>query len=155
MGEELDRRSFYGLSPGRPPGSPESAIPTSPKFPQFISSCVLQEIGLQDSGAGALKRVLPLGMMAKSAINSLVNRRHGRTLQAIFVTPVNGNIEWRRIEALLLALGASRTERAGAAVSFELNGVVAQFHRPHPDKATLRYRAKDARAFLSQAGVGP
>ena len=44
---------------------------------------------------------------------------------------MDGNIEWRRIEALLLALGASRTERAGAAVSFELNGVVAQFHHPH------------------------
>ncbi len=94
-------------------------------------------------------------MMAKSAINSLVNRRHGRTLQAIFANPVNGNIEWRRIEGLFRALGASRTERAGAAVSFELNGVVAQFHRPHPDKAALRYRVKDARAFLEQAGVGP
>lgn len=94
-------------------------------------------------------------MMAKSAINSLVNRRHGRTLQAIFADPVNGNIEWRRIEGLFLALGAARTERAGSAVSFELNGVVAQFHRPHPDKAALRYRVKDARAFLLQAGVGP
>ena len=94
-------------------------------------------------------------MMATSAISSLVNRRHGKTLQAIFATPVNGNIEWRRIEALLLALGASRTERAGAAVGFELNGVVAQFHRPHPDKAALRYRVKDARAFLELAGAGP
>ena len=94
-------------------------------------------------------------MMAKSAINSFVNRRHGGTLQAIFADPVNGNSEWRRIEALFLALGAARRERAGAAVSFELNGIVAQFHRPHPDKAALRYRVKDARAFLEQAGVGP
>ena len=46
---------------------------------------------------------------------------------------MNGNIEWRRLEALFLALGATRTERAGAAVSFDLNGAVAQFHRPHPD----------------------
>ena len=59
-----------------------------------------------------------------------MNRWHERTLQAIFANPVNGNIEWRRIEALFLALGAVRTERAGAAVSFALNGVVAQFHRP-------------------------
>ena len=88
-------------------------------------------------------------MTAKSAINSLVSRRHGRTLQAIFATPVNGNIEWRRIEALSLAPGASRMERAGAAVSFELNGVVAQFHRPHPDKAALRYRVRDARVLQS------
>ena len=93
--------------------------------------------------------------MAKSAISSLVNRRHGRTLQTVFANPVNGNIEWRRIEAPFLALGATRRERAGAAVSFELNGVVAQFHRPHPDKAALRYRVKDARALPEQAGVGP
>lgn len=63
--------------------------------------------------------------IAKGAISNLVNRRHGRTLQAIFTDPVNGNIEWRLIEALFLALGAARTERAGAAVSFELNGIVA------------------------------
>lgn len=93
--------------------------------------------------------------MAKSATNRLVNRRHGRTLQAIFTDPVNGNIEWRRIEALFLALGATRMERTGSAVSFELNGAVAQFHRPHPDKAALRYRVKDARAFLEWAGVRP
>ena len=94
-------------------------------------------------------------MMAKSATNRLVNRRHGRTLQAIFADPVDGNIEWRRIEALFLALGATRMERMGSAVSFELNGAVAQFHRPHPDKAALRYRVKDARAFLEWAGVRP
>ena len=96
-----------------------------------------------------------LAMMAESVINGLVNRRHVRTLQAIFADPVNGNIEWRRIEALFLALGAVRTERAGAAVSFALNGAVAQFHRPHPNKAALRYRVKDARGFPEQAGVGP
>ena len=89
--------------------------------------------------------------MAESVITSVVNRRHERTLQAIFANPMNGNIEWRRIEAL----GAVRTERAGAAVSFALNGAVAQFHRPHPNKAALRYRVKDARGFLEQAGIRP
>ncbi len=84
-----------------------------------------------------------------------MNRRHERTLRAVFADPVNGNIEWRRIEALFLALGATRTERAGAAVSFALNDQVAQFHRPHPSKAALRYRVKDARRFLQQAGVVP
>ena len=94
-------------------------------------------------------------MIAKTAIYSRVNRRHTTTLRAVFADPVNGNIEWRRIETLFLALGAERTERAGAAVHFTLNGAVAQFHRPHPDKAALRYRVKDARNFLEQAGVRP
>jgi hypothetical protein len=68
--------------------------------------------------------------------------------------PVNGNIEWRKIEALFLALGAIRTERAGSAVSFVLNDVRADFHRPHPDEAAfLRYRVKDARQFLERAGI--
>ena len=93
--------------------------------------------------------------MTESVINGLVNRRHVRMLQAIFADPMNGNIEWRRIEALFLALGAVRTERAGATVSSALNGAVAQFHRPHPNKAALRYRVRDARDFPEQAGIRP
>ena len=81
--------------------------------------------------------------------------RQTKTLRAIFADPVNGNIEWRKIEALFLALGAVRKERAGAAVSFTLNHTVAQFHRPHPNKAALRYRVRDARKFLEQAGIRP
>jgi len=82
-----------------------------------------------------------------------MNSKHKQTLKIIFTNPVNGNIEWRKIEALFLALGAIRTERAGFAVSFILNNIRADFHRPHPDKASLRYRVKDARKFLEQAGI--
>jgi len=74
-------------------------------------------------------------------------------LEAIFSEPVNGNIEWRKIESLFLSLGAVRTERAGSAVSFVLNDIRVDFHRPHPDKEALRYRVKDARKFLEQAGI--
>ncbi len=56
---------------------------------------------------------------------------------------------------LLLALGAVRTEKAGSAVSFVLNDVRVDFHRPHPNKEALRYRVKDARRFLEQAGITP
>ena len=82
-----------------------------------------------------------------------MNSKHKKTLKIIFTNPVNGNIEWRKIEALFLALGAIRTERAGSAVSFILNNIRADFHRPHPDKASFRYRVKDARKFLEQAGI--
>ena len=82
-----------------------------------------------------------------------MNSKHKKTLKIIFTNPVNGNIEWRKIEALFLALGAIRTERAGSAVSFVLNNIRADFHRPHPDKASLRYRVRDARKFLEQAGI--
>ena len=84
-----------------------------------------------------------------------MNSKHRQTLNSIFTDPVNGNIEWRKIEALFLALGAIHTEGAGSSVSFVLNDVRVYFHRPHPDKAALRYRVKDARKFLEQAGITP
>jgi len=82
-----------------------------------------------------------------------VNSKHTKTLRAIYFDPVNGNIEWRKIESLLLALGAVRTEESGSSVSFVLNDVRADFHRPHPNKEALRYRVKDTRMFLTQAGI--
>jgi hypothetical protein len=94
-------------------------------------------------------------MTSKYDIIHLMNSQQRKTLRIIFPDPVNGNIEWRKIESLFLALGAVRTERADSAVSFVLNDVRADFHRPHPDKAALRYRVKDARKFLNQAGIIP
>jgi len=64
-------------------------------------------------------------------------------------------MEWRKIESLFLALSPMRTERSGSAVSFVLHGVRADFYRPHPDQAALRYRVRDARKFLEMAGVTP
>jgi hypothetical protein len=94
-------------------------------------------------------------VIAIYAIIQAVNSKHRKTLNSIFTDPVNGNIEWRKIEALFLTLGAIRTEGTGSSVSFILNDVRADFHRPHPDKAALRYRVKDARKFLEQAGITP
>lgn len=84
-----------------------------------------------------------------------MNSKQRKTLGLIFAEPPNGNMEWRRIESLLLALGAVRTERSGSAVSFVLNGVRVDFHRPHPNKEALRYRVRDTRKFLEQAGITP
>ena len=84
-----------------------------------------------------------------------MNSKLQKNAKKIFTDPVSGNIEWRDIEALFLALGAVRTEKAGSAVSFVLNNIRVDFHRPHPDKEALRYRIKDARKFLEQAGITP
>ena len=82
-----------------------------------------------------------------------MNKKHKKILKAIFTNPINGNIEWRKIESLFLSLGAIKTERAGSAVSFVLNDIRVDFHRLHPEKEALRYRVKDARLFLERAGV--
>jgi HicA toxin of bacterial toxin-antitoxin, len=84
-----------------------------------------------------------------------VNSTHRKTLSAVFAEPVNGALEWRRIEALLLAVGCVRVEGSGSSVSFEFNGHRVRFHRPHPNKEALRYRVVDARDFLISIGVEP
>ncbi|BCU06816.1 type II toxin-antitoxin system HicA family toxin [Allochromatium tepidum] len=84
-----------------------------------------------------------------------MNSTHRKTLEAIFATPVNGNLPWRKIEALLLALGADKHEGSGSAVTFFLNGQRADFHRPHPQKEALKYRVKAVRELLEHAGFKP
>ena len=53
--------------------------------------------------------------------------RNRKTLEALLADPVNGNIEWARIEALLVALGCRAIEGPGLAVTFEHNGRRANF----------------------------
>ena len=84
-----------------------------------------------------------------------MNSKHRKTLEAIFSNPINGNMEWRKIEALFLALGAELEEGSGSRVSFFLNDADSDFHRPHPGKEALRYRVKAAREFLEKAGITP
>jgi hypothetical protein len=83
----------------------------------------------------------------------MLNSRHRRTLELLFVEPVNGNIRWSEIEALLRAVGCRVVEGEGSSVMFEKSGAKAYFHRPHPAREALRYRVKDARDFLRRIGV--
>ena len=84
-----------------------------------------------------------------------MNKQQQKTLEAIFKTPVPSNLEWRRIENLLISLGARVVEGKGSRVRFELQNVVATFHRPHPRKEAKPYQVRDARRFLEQLGVKP
>lgn len=84
-----------------------------------------------------------------------MNSRHRRTLDAVFTDPASATIPWAAIEALLLAVGCRVIEGAGSRVRFERDGIVATFHRPHPEKEAKRYQVRDARAFLSALGIEP
>ncbi len=84
-----------------------------------------------------------------------MNKSHRKTLEAIFQLPVPATLEWRRIESLFQAIGADTMEGAGSRVRFELNGVIATFHRPHPQKEAKPYQVRDARAFLEKVEVLP
>ena len=84
-----------------------------------------------------------------------MNATHRKTLAAIFSEPVPKSVEWRRIEALLVAVGCMVIEGQGSRVRFEKNGVIASFHRPHPAKEAKPYQVRDARQYLEQLGVRP
>lgn len=83
----------------------------------------------------------------------MVNSRHRKTLQAIYLEPVSRNIEWRKIEALLLALGCELIEGSGSRVGFKKDDLRAYFHRPHPGKEAKPYQVRATREFLFKLGV--
>jgi len=84
-----------------------------------------------------------------------MNSKHKKTLEAIFANPVNGNLEWARMEALLVSVGCRVIEGSGSSVTFEKDGLRAYFHRPHPEKEALRYRVRLVREYLEKIGVTP
>ncbi len=82
-----------------------------------------------------------------------MSKKHQRTLEAIFKQPVQSNVVWKDIEALMQHLNAEITEGEGSRVRFALHGVRATFHRPHPHKETDKSALVSVRRFLENAGV--
>ncbi|HDH04136.1 MAG TPA: type II toxin-antitoxin system HicA family toxin [Nitrospirae bacterium] len=82
-----------------------------------------------------------------------MNKRHRKTLDAIFDMPVRSDIEWKEIESLFKALGAEVSEGRGSRVRVALKGVRAVFHRPHPKKETDKGAVKSVRRFLKESEV--
>ena len=82
-----------------------------------------------------------------------MNSKQRRTLARLFADPIEGNIKWREIESLFLALGAVLSEGKGARVRVMLNGVPAVFHRPHPRPNVGKGVVKAVRIFLVDAGI--
>ncbi|MDE0323323.1 MAG: type II toxin-antitoxin system HicA family toxin [Candidatus Poribacteria bacterium] len=88
-------------------------------------------------------------------MNVRLSKKHQRTLEAIFSTQVPTTLQWGRIEALFMALGATKKEGSGSIVTFKLKDEDALFHRPHPQKEAKRYHVRKAREFLEQVGITP
>ena len=88
-------------------------------------------------------------------MNARLNKKHQKTLEAIFSTQIPATLQWRRIEALFMALGATKKERKGSGIVFQLNGKRVTFHVPHPRKEVQRYQIRRARNFLEEVGITP
>ncbi|MCU0809105.1 MAG: type II toxin-antitoxin system HicA family toxin [Candidatus Contendobacter sp.] len=84
-----------------------------------------------------------------------MNSTQRKTLEKVLTDPVNGNIEWTRIESMLKAAGCKLIEGAGSSVTFEYSGRKMTVHRPHPGKEALRYRVLAVREFIETMGIRP
>lgn len=84
-----------------------------------------------------------------------MNAKQKRTLADVFTDPASGTIKWAAIESLLKGVGCRVIEGGGSRVKFEMNGVIASFHRPHPEPNAKHYQVRDAREFLNKLGVRP
>ncbi len=84
-----------------------------------------------------------------------MNSRRARTFAAVFSLPVSPTIAWTDIESLLVGVGCRVIEGDGSRVRFEKGGIVATFHRPHPERHAKRYPVRDAREYLLKLGLRP
>lgn len=84
-----------------------------------------------------------------------MNKKHDRTLESIYKTPVQSNVPWKDCVALLEALGAKLEEGTGSRVRIALKGVRAVFHKPHPQKELDKGALVSLRKFLENAEVRP
>lgn len=84
-----------------------------------------------------------------------MKRKHRKTLELIYDRPISGNIPWKDIESLFVALGADVSERAGSRVAVVLFREVRVFHRPHPSPATDKGAVASIRKWLEAHEVKP
>jgi HicA toxin of bacterial toxin-antitoxin, len=84
-----------------------------------------------------------------------MQRRHAKTLEAIFRRPTSATIRWADIEALFIDMGAEILEREGSRVAVILFGEVKVFHRPHPSPDTDKGAVAAVRHWLDSHGVKP
>ena len=84
-----------------------------------------------------------------------MKRKHQKILEQIFLRPVSGNIKWKDIEILFIALGAELTEREGSRVEVFLFNEIRIFHRPHPRPDTDKGAVASIREWLKNNEVYP
>jgi len=82
-----------------------------------------------------------------------LNKKHRRTLEAIYDEPVRSSVRWDDVESLLRALGADLDEGRGSRIRAHLGGVRAVFHRPHPTPELSKGAVRSVRRFLIAATI--
>lgn len=84
-----------------------------------------------------------------------MNKKHRKTLEAIFAKPVTNTLPFRDVESLMQALGFAVKEKEGSRVSFRRDGRIFNTHRPHPGNTAFAYQIRELRELLELWGIRP
>lgn len=80
-----------------------------------------------------------------------MNHRHRKVLHAIFAHPINANVHFKDVEAVLRELGAEIEEKSGSRIGVTLNGHTVAFH--HAQHDLPKEEVVLVRRFLEQCGI--
>jgi hypothetical protein len=84
-----------------------------------------------------------------------VTSKHCRTLCAVFRIPTAATVTRASFALFVSALGGNVEPGDGSRRRMRLNGVIAVFHRPHPQPTMKKGSVESARDFLLKAGINP
>lgn len=82
-----------------------------------------------------------------------LNSKQRKVLEAVAEHPPRSDLEWKAVEKLLLALGATLREGKGSRIRIYLNEVATVFHRPHPQRVMDKGSVKALQDFLTRAKI--
>jgi hypothetical protein len=85
----------------------------------------------------------------------MLNKKHQKTLEAIFDRPTRANIRWDDIEKLFAAMDAIITNKGGSMVSIRMGERRILVHRPHPQKEAKKGLVDHVRTFLTELKITP
>lgn len=80
-----------------------------------------------------------------------MNHRHRKVLHTIFAHPINTNIHFKDVEAVLRELGAEIEEKHGSRIGVTLKGHTVAFH--HAQHSLPKDEVLQVRKFLEQCGI--
>jgi hypothetical protein len=84
-----------------------------------------------------------------------MNRKHQKTLAAIFAEPTRANISWDAVVSALAAKGVEIISASGSRFVFAYGGTSHVVHRPHPGNELKKPGVRAVRYFCIAAGIGP
>ena len=84
-----------------------------------------------------------------------MNRKHEKTLAALFADPTRANISWDAVVSALTAKDVEVHPAGGSKFVFSYGGTSHVLHRPHPGNELKKPGVRAVRSFCIAAAIGP